>query len=240
VTVRERDASSAPSRHVPGRPLCSVLLVVALAAAAVLGTASIASAVAAGPDAAFLQAAHQYNLAIIAAGRDAQQNGRASCVRQLGAVLERDHRKLDAQAQPVATQRRVRLPDTPTPAQRRALDEVQAKAGTSGYDAAWLAAQERAHRQALNLIDRERTGGTIPSVKSTASAARPVLQMHRDMIGGGRCRTAPRSLTVATGDGGQMAGAERLRRLAGLVLVGVGLLLLAGRGPTVLRRRTPG
>jgi predicted outer membrane protein len=236
VARRERDRPSAPSRYSPLRR-SRLVLVLAMTVAAVTGTAGTASAVATEPDAAFLRAAQQSNLAIIAAARDAQVNGRASCVRRLGSVLERDHRKLNAQALPVARQLRVTLPRELSAVQRQELAAVRAKAGTTGYDAAWLTAQDREHRRALTLIDRELTGGTRPAVQSAASAARPVIQMHRDMIGGGTCRPGARTLSVATGDGGQMADALLLRRLGGLGLVGLGLLLLAGRGVAVLRRR---
>jgi len=230
---RGRDRASAPRRPAPPGRMRAVLVVVT---AAVLGTAGTASAAPKEPDTQYLAAAHQSDLAIIAAGQDAQTSSRSSCVGRVGVLLERDHSMLAARARRVAKQLGVKLPTGPSPAQRRALDAIKTKAGTSGYDAAWLATQRQEHQRALALIDAELADGTQPAVKSLAAGARPVIQMHRDMVGG-TCRTRTGSPSVATGDGGQAADARRLRRLAGLGLVGAGVLLLTGYGATRLRRR---
>jgi putative membrane protein len=238
VTRRERDRPSVRSPSAPPRRMSFLAGNVLLLALLSVGTsAGPASAAAAEPDVTYLRSAHQANLAVIAAGQDAQRNGRTSCVRELGALLVRDHRRLDAQARPVARQLGVTLPSEPASAHQQELAAVRAEAGTPGYDAAWLAAQERQHRQALTLIDQERIRGSAAAVRAVANAARPVVQMHQDMIRGGRCRPPATSMTVATGDGGQVAGAWQLRRLTGLGLVGAGGLLIAGWALALLRRR---
>ena len=138
---------------------------------------------------------------------------------QVAAVMERDHRRLAAQELEAAGQLGVGLVAIPSLAQRQKLDAVVAKAGTSGYDAAWLALQEQEHRQLLTLIATELAKGTEPAVKSVAKGAQPVVQMHLRMVEDGcHAETAP---SVPTGDGGQVADAERIRSRTALVLLGL-------------------
>lgn len=206
-----------------------------LVVAGVMGTAQAGYAAPAQPDITYLNGAHQINLTIIQASEDAQVHGQSSCVRRVGAALERDHRRLAAQELEVAGQLGVGLVTIPTLAQRDQLRALEAKAGTSGYDAAWLALQRQQHRQYLTLTEAELTKGSEPAVKSVAKGAQTVIQMHLHQVGG-PCRVGTDTPTVPTGDGGQMADAQRVRSQAGLVLVGIGVILLAGKAARVRRR----
>ena len=169
-------------------------LTATVAATLLLATAPATPALAEGTapdqsrDAAFLRAAHQGNLAEIAAGRDAQRHAASACVKKVGRTLVRDHRRLDRQGGRVARQLGVSLPSTPSPEQRQALARVRAQAGGPAYDRAWAQAQARAHRHTLRLIDRELASGDDPRVKAVAKAARPVVARHLDMVRDGVCR----------------------------------------------------
>jgi predicted outer membrane protein len=232
---RRQDKGPAPPRQVAIARLSAFLLLVV---AGVLGTAQAATASTTQPDLSYLNAAHQANLTIIQAAQSAKAHGQSSCVRRVGALMESDHRRLAAQDLEAASQLHVGLVPIPSQAQRQKLDAVAAKAGTSGYDAAWLALQRQEHRQFLTLIGGELAKGTEPAVKSVAEGAQPVIQMHLHMVEG-TCRVGPETPGVPTGDGGQMADAQRIRSQAGLVLVGLGVLLLAGK-PIRVRRHLLG
>ena len=110
--------------------------------------------------------------------------------------MERDHRRLAAQELEAASQLGVGLVAIPSLAQRQKLDALAAKAGTSGYDAAWLALQRQEHQQLLTLIGTELAKGTEPAVKSVAKGAQPVVQMHLRMVAG-RCHAGTGSLDSA-------------------------------------------
>ena len=179
------------------------------------------------PDADYLNAAHQINLTIIQAGQAAKTQGRTSCERRAGAVMERDHRRLAAQELEVAGRLGIGLVSIPSLAQRQKLDALAAKAGTSGYDAAWLVLQRQEHQQYLTLIGGDLVKASAPAVESVAKGAQPVIQMHLRMVAGpGRAGTG--TPIVPTGDGGQMADVQKTRSRTGLVLFGLGVLLLAG------------
>ncbi|MET9324267.1 DUF4142 domain-containing protein [Streptomyces sp. NPDC003038] len=164
-----------------------------IAAAATLGVtgvwgpAALAAVPAGDQDTAFVRSAHQGNLAEIAAGNDARTNATTSCVKDVGAKLVTDHQKLDTDLKAVASKAKMTLPTAPTAEQQQKLKAVQEKAGTAGYDAAWLADQEAAHTETLALIDQQIRAGTDTAVTNAAQKARPIVAMHLDMVRGGTC-----------------------------------------------------
>ncbi|MEV5383661.1 DUF4142 domain-containing protein [Streptomyces sp. NPDC052721] len=161
----------------------------AVAAVALCGTAAphAFAQQLAGQDRKFLVQVHQGNLAEIAAGQDAGRHARSECVKQVGAVLVRDHTKLDADVKTLAGKLNVRLPASPSAQKKRQLAAVQAKAGTPAYDTAWLRVQEAGHRQTLALIDQEIKTGKNSQVVAAARNARPVVAMHLNMVRQGTC-----------------------------------------------------
>ncbi|MFI1453940.1 DUF4142 domain-containing protein [Streptomyces roseus] len=165
---------------------------VTLTAAAVVGLGVLPVMAAPSPgtaDAAFVQTAHQGNLPEITAGHDAQKNGQDTCVKDAGAILVRDHTKLDADLSQLAAKGKIQLPDAPSPEQQAASNQVKTMAGSSGYDKAWLAAQEDAHTKTLASIDKQISQGKDADTTAAARKARPVVAMHLEMVRGGTCHT---------------------------------------------------
>ena len=177
-------------------------LIPRLGLAALLGTAVLALAVpaqaafahsAAAPaanrsathlsaqDRHFLIAAHQGNLAEIAAGHVALAKSHNAKVRQIAQTLIADHLRLDAGVQQAAAAHHVARPTMPTRQQREELAVVSRKSG-GAFDHAWLKLQEKSHLQTLAIIHRELTHGCAPDVKATARTAKPVVRMHLDMV----------------------------------------------------------
>lgn len=139
-------------------------------------------------DRAFLRAMHQGNLAEIEAGLDTRRNATTRCVRVIGALFVHDHRKLDRDITSLASRLHVRLPGSPSAAQRRALADVQAKKGTRAYDRAWLRMETMAHAEALDLIREEIRTGRNGAVRAAARRARPVVALHLTVLRSGFCR----------------------------------------------------
>ncbi|MFF3749344.1 DUF4142 domain-containing protein [Streptomyces sp. NPDC002018] len=159
-----------------------IAVAVTLAALAGISAPSAFAAAAAPDDAPFLKAIHQGNLAEIQAGEDAGKNAKATCVKTVGATLVRDHRKLDTDVKALARKLGVSLPSGPSQEQKEALAAVQSKAGTSGYDGAWLTTEDKGHVETIKLIDHEIDSGSNSQVKAAARAARPIVEDHLDMI----------------------------------------------------------
>ncbi len=198
-----------------------------------------APAFAAGPstqDTSFVRAAHQGNLAEIAAGKDAANHATTACVRQVAAKFVTDHTKLDSDVRALARKLNVSLPSGPSAAQRRSLAAVQRKAGTSGYDAAWLKLQSAAHTETLAMIDREISSGSSSAAVAAAKATRPVVKMHLAMVSGGTCHTPGASTAVHAGVATGAAGGGSTMSVAALGAVG-GLTAAAAAWYLRSRRR---
>ncbi|URM92757.1 DUF4142 domain-containing protein [Streptomyces sp. MRC013] len=167
----------------------------------------------------------------MAAGRDAGKNATTACVKKVGAVLVRDHTKLDAATRALADKLGVDLPTAPSPEQQRILASVMAKAGTGAYDVAWLKAQDAAHTKTLDMIDHQIAEGREASVTAAAKAARPVVAHHLSMVRGGTCHedTAHVPNSIHAGNGGQVALAdEGVPAFVAVPAMAVGGMLVAG------------
>lgn len=132
-------------------------------------------------DSQYLQTIHQANLAEIATGNLARQNGTNKQVQDLGSKFVMDHADLDKQVQSTASSTGVTLPDSPTPDQQAVLSQLQ---GTSGaaFDTQWISAELTAHLKNIQATQTELAQGSDPAVKKVAQAALPKLQMHFDEL----------------------------------------------------------
>jgi putative membrane protein len=193
--------------------------------------ASTSAAAPNAQDRAFLVAAHQSNLTEIAAGRAAQQKGTTDVVRQHGQIFIRDHTRLDASLRQVAQRLNVDLPDEPNANQRASLASVSARSG-SDFDNAWLASQVTSHRASKAAGAREIANGSDAAVIGLARTAAPVIQMHLTMLE--QATGVPSGADAGTG--GQAASAAGGMR-TGFVLVGIGLLAIAGMLAVLRPRR---
>jgi putative membrane protein len=207
--------------------------------AAVLGTVVLAAAPAlAAPssqDVAWVQAAHQGNLAEIAAGNAAQQAATTPEVKQLGAMFVQMHTQLDTALSQTAQSLGIALPAEPSAEQKQQLAAVQKNSGQA-FDTAWIAQQIGSHATTLAATQRELANGSEPAVLEQARTATPVVQQHLDQL-----RAAAQKYGVPTsvpaGSGGQAAEHGLSAAGWGLTTVG-GLAVLAGAVGMVRRRAT--
>jgi putative membrane protein len=183
-------------------------------------------------DRAFLVAAHQSNLAEIAAGEAAQQQATTDMVRQHGARFIADHTRLDADLTAVAGELAVELPDAPTAEQQAQLDQVKAQPGAA-FDSAWTAQQITAHELSAANGEKELAEGTNDRVKALASAAAPVIASHLAMLQDGSMPGHS-----AAGTGGQAASGFNPLVAAGLLGLGLTVVLVTAIGLARTRHRT--
>ncbi|MEU8239689.1 DUF4142 domain-containing protein [Actinoplanes missouriensis] len=132
-------------------------------------------------DAAFLMAAHQVNLAEIAAGRLAWFKTTDKRVKELAGMFMGDHIRLDAALYGVARQLRVYLPDKPT-AEQQALAARYQAAGADTFDEYFVSTQLAAHREALAMVEKAAVESDARSVRNLAEDAVPVIEKHRDHL----------------------------------------------------------
>jgi putative membrane protein len=190
-----------------------------------------------GQDVAWVQAAHQSNLAEISAGNAAQQQATTKEVKDLGAMFVQMHTQLDAALTPVAQQLGIQLPSAPTAEQRAQLAAVQANSGRA-FDTAWIAQQIGSHSTTLAATQQELSAGSDPAVLAQARTATPVVQQHlvelRKVAGQYGVPTS-----VPAGNGGQAADDDLPASSWALITVGA-VALVAGSAGLVRRRSTQG
>jgi putative membrane protein len=160
------------------------LIRAALVATGVLGGLVLATAPAVAQsdqDANWLRAAHQGNLAEIAAGNTAREKGASQEVRSIGALLVADHTALDANVRNTARRLGVSLPESPPPEQRAELTRVAAMSGAA-FDRAWVEAMIKSHRAALANGEQQMRSGSAPEARQIAASSAPVIQRHIDRL----------------------------------------------------------
>jgi putative membrane protein len=215
------------------RTLARLVLVPAVALGVVGLAAAPALAAPSQQDTTWMAAAHQSNLAEIAAGNDAQQKATSSQVKDLGAMFVQMHTQLDQQLTQAAQQFGVQLPGAPSESQQAALAAVQQKTGQA-YDAAWIAQQLASHTTTLADTQRELSTGSDATVLDLARTATPVVQQHLTEL-----RNTAAELGVPTsvpgGTGGQAA--EDSTDVTGWALTGTGALTMLAGATVLVRRR---
>jgi putative membrane protein len=188
---RGYDAEDEQRRHplpfgVSMKPFRRVLIVlVPLLAAGLIASANPAAATTSATtsarpspaDITWMVAAHQSNLAEIAAGHAAERRAATWKVRHLGAMFARMHSELDAALKAKARTLGVDLPSAPTPAQQAQLAAVKAHHGRS-FDRAWVRQQIAAHVKTLVATLKELKVGRSPVVLHLARTTKPVVVMH--------------------------------------------------------------
>jgi putative membrane protein len=125
----------------------------------------------------FLTAAAAGNRFEITTGQLAQQRAASAEVKSLGGEFVTHHTALLQQGNAVAATLAITVPETLTPDQQRTVALLQRLSGKA-FDRAWLAAQLKAHRQALVLHLRAAIRGDQPAVRTLAQGALPVITHH--------------------------------------------------------------
>ncbi|MEU4538094.1 DUF4142 domain-containing protein [Streptosporangium sp. NPDC023825] len=168
-----------------------MLILLTIVVAAMAGTAGAAVPPAPEPvsrqDWEFLVKAHQGSLAEIEAGlavrRKAQsQDGKVGrAVRELGEQLIVDHMRLDRLIRQVADEMGVKLPDEPSAAQRKQLEEVMALGGAE-FDRAWIDMEIASHRNGVILVRQQVENSSDPRMRKLAFAVEQVVRTHLNMF----------------------------------------------------------
>ena len=203
---------------------CAVVLTAVLTAVVLAALAAAPADAEGAPnqqDQAFLVAAHQSNLAEIAAGQAAQSKAALASTRDLGVRFVNDHSRLDGSLTTVAARLGVSLPVTPSAEQQSMLAQVSANTGEA-FDRAWLAMEIAGHRQTLAAIQTELRSGSSEQVKQLAQSALPVVQEHLNLL---LAANGGAAAGVNTGTGGQAAQPPLWSAAlgVGILIAGVGL-----------------
>ncbi|MDI6098679.1 DUF4142 domain-containing protein [Actinoplanes sp. NEAU-A12] len=150
---------------------------------------TIAAARPASPEAEFLIAVHQGNLAQIAAGRLAARKSGDKAVRKLGKRFAAFHKKLDSQVKRVAKSLDVRLPQGPNSEQVELAGQYVATPAAL-FDAFFVETQLSGYERASRLAGLFLKTSTDPSVRAIIEKAGPVIEENLAALTAARNRLA--------------------------------------------------
>lgn len=143
-------------------------------------TPSPGSSSTAAADKTFLQQSAQSDMFEVASSQLAMVKSRNRAVRRFAQTMIDDHTSTSRDTEALAGRKGVALPNNLDPAVRQKMTVLQG-AGQR-FDSEYLAAQTAGHREALQTIDAELSGGVDPDIKGAAQVVRPIIQAHLDML----------------------------------------------------------
>ncbi|MFD1368342.1 DUF4142 domain-containing protein [Actinoplanes sichuanensis] len=143
----------------------------------------------ASPEAEFLIAVHQGNLAQIAAGKLAAHRSESRTVRRLGKRFAAYHKKLDAQVKLAAEALDVRLPEEPNSEQLGLVGQYRT-AAVADFDTLFVDTQLAAYERAAKLARLVSAVSTDPSIAKIVENASPVIEENRLALTAARDRLA--------------------------------------------------
>jgi putative membrane protein len=216
-------------------------LVVGLATAccglfAGLGTAvAAASPALSSQDRSFLAAAAQANLVEISLSQQVEPRAVTASVKDLAARYVRDHTTALTGLRQLAAQLQVSLPTAPSAQQDTEAAQIESQTGKN-LDVTFAKASVLAHQQAVALFKQEASAGSDPSVKTFASNAMPMLEMHLSLAE--KAESAVGTAIGRTPSGAPADGGGGTAGIQHLWLFGLGgAALLAGAGSLAYRRK---
>lgn len=139
-------------------------------------------------DRQFMMKAAMMDLAEIQTGRLAVSQGASESVRQFGQRMIDDHTRTSQQLMQMGSSAGLTPPQT-LDAKHQAAAAKLARLTGAEFDRAYMKLMVKDHQEAVSLYRRQSTRGSMPELRSFASATLPALQEHltmaRSMAGGG-------------------------------------------------------
>jgi putative membrane protein len=142
---------------------------------------AVAVARPASPEAEFLIAVHQGNLAQIAAGKLAARKSDNRVVRKLGKRFAAYHKKLDAQVKRAAVTFEVRLPGEPN-SEQLTLVERYRTATAAEFDALFVETQLAGYEHAAKLARLVLKVSTAPAIVELVELVTPVISANQTAL----------------------------------------------------------
>jgi putative membrane protein len=136
---------------------------------------------ASNPDESFFKDAAKAGMAEVAAGKSAQEKGSSQAVKDFGAMMVKDHSAANAKLKKIAMAKGIELPDSPSMMQKAMSKKTNMRSGDS-YDKDYIEGQIKAHKDTIDLLQKEIDGGQDPDGKAFATEILPKVKAHLDKI----------------------------------------------------------
>jgi putative membrane protein len=128
-------------------------------------------------DSSFFKNAAEGGIAEVDAGKLAQQKGASPAVKEFGAMMVKDHSAANAKLQSIAAAQDAKLPTSASVMQMASQKELQMMSGDS-FDKSYIKDQIKAHKDTLELFNKEIASGKDQQAKDFASSTLPTVQAH--------------------------------------------------------------
>jgi putative membrane protein len=133
------------------------------------------------PDESFFKNAAEAGMAEVDAGKTAQAKGTSAAVKDFGAMMVKDHSAANAKLQKIAVSKGVELPTKPSMMQMAMAKKTDMKSGES-FDKDYIEGQIKAHKDTIDLFQKEIDEGKDADAKAFATATLPTVKMHLTKI----------------------------------------------------------
>jgi putative membrane protein len=141
----------------------------------------IVSFAASNPDESFFKDAAQAGMAEVATGRTAEEKGTSQDVKEFGAMMVKDHTAANAKLKKIAVNKGIELPDSPSMMQKATNKKTDLHSGDS-FDKDYIQGQIKAHKDTIELLQKEIDSGKDPDGKAFAAETLPKVKAHLDKI----------------------------------------------------------
>ena len=110
-------------------------------------------------------------------GQVAQQKGMGQDVKDLGAMMEKDHTALGKRLKAIAAGKNLTLPDALSPDQQKMMDDLQKKTGKD-FDKAYINMMVDDHKTDIKDFEKEAKNGSDADIRAFADSSLHTLKMH--------------------------------------------------------------
>jgi putative membrane protein len=127
----------------------------------------------------FLKEAASGGLLEVELGRYAEQNAQNPRVKKFGAMMVKDHQKVNDELKSLASEKNVTLPAQLEGKHRDMLEDLQKENGAD-FDKAYMKGMVSDHEKDVDQFKKVAEGAKDPQIKTFAAKTLPVLLMHLD------------------------------------------------------------
>ncbi|HEY3369570.1 MAG TPA: DUF4142 domain-containing protein [Prolixibacteraceae bacterium] len=130
-------------------------------------------------DLEFIKEAASGGLMEVELGKYAQQNAMTPRVRNFGAMMVKDHTKVNEELMGIVKSKGFNVPTTMDDKHREAMSDIQKKSGLD-FDREYMKEMVDDHEKDVDKFKKHAENGVDPDVKTFASKTLPTLLMHQD------------------------------------------------------------
>lgn len=133
------------------------------------------------PDESFYHKAAEAGMSEVEAGKVAQSKATSPDVKEFAAMMVKDHSAANAKLMKIASAKGVKLPKDEGMINKAKEKKTDMHSG-EGFDKDYIQSQIKAHKDTVQLLQKEIDEGQDPEAKAFASETLPKVQAHLEKI----------------------------------------------------------